>query len=106
MNPALAARLAEGVLRHMGQDAIFRGTIATRASIEHGVETMGFEGGQAFLKSVVTLPKALNPKAGDTLVVGALTSGSFMPAASYIIDGPAVHDNGSLVRHTVRAAPP
>lgn len=96
MNPALAARMAEGVLRHMGQDAVIRGSTPTRASIEHGVETLAFEGTQVFLKSVVTLPKATLPKVGDTL--------AFVGGESFVIDGPAVHDNGFLVRHVVRKA--
>ena len=102
MNPGVAQRLAKTVLRQLGQDGLFRGATPCRANVEHDVEVA--EGQGVFTRTIVTLDKSLAAKRNDTLAVGAIVDGVFVPSQQYVIDGPPITDNGVLQRFAVRVA--
>ena len=87
-------RLAQSVLRHLGQDAFLlvgATSTPTRANIEYGVMMAGQFDDGAFPRDVASVPAALEAKLGDRLQVGAKT---------FALDG-KVSNNGQLARFTV-----
>lgn len=92
--PGAFERLAQSVLRHLGQDAFLLSgadTTPTRANIEHAVALAGPYDDGAFPRDVATLSAALGAKLGDRLRIGSDT---------YTLDG-VVATNGYLHRFTV-----
>jgi hypothetical protein len=86
-------RLAQSVLRHLGQDAfLLAGAVSTpvRANVEHDVQLQGpYEDG-AFTREVVTVPASAGARTGDRVQVDG---------ATYLLDG-AIATNGFLSRFT------
>jgi hypothetical protein len=86
-------RATERLLARIGEEALLRGTVTCRVHIEFGVEMQGEHGDVAYERIVATMPRALAPRQGDALVVGA---------ASYTVDSPPFADNGATVRVVLR----
>jgi hypothetical protein len=87
------------LLARLGEQAVLRGTENCQANIERGVVVDYEPGDDKFQRSefaavvdIANLPAALNPKPGDTLVVGA---------ESFVIDAVAAN-NGHLARCVLR----
>lgn len=84
------ARLTGSVLARLGKDAVLRGEVVDppiKVNIEHGVQVVGEDNISAHERSVATIGKAQNPKAGDSLV---------HPDGSYKLD--ALHSDNGLSR--------
>lgn len=91
-------RLAQSVLRHLGQDAFLLSgadTTTTRVNVEYAVAMAGPYDDGAFQRDVATLPANLRAKLGDRLTIDG---------ATYILDG-VVSTNGHLHRFTIIKAP-
>ena len=80
-------RMGRGVLLLLGENATLRYNVATKANIEHGVDTYGIDGSGnqvVYQHSIATISKDVNPKVGDRLV---------HPDGTFILD--VLHeDNG------------
>lgn len=87
-------RLAQSVLRHLGQDAFLlvgATSTPTRVNIEHAVAMAGPYDDGAFPRDVATLPAAAKAKLGDSVQIGTDV---------YLLDG-VISTNGQLHRFTV-----
>lgn len=87
-------RLAQSVLRHLGQDAfLLVGVTSTpvRVNIERAVNMYGPYDDGAMPRDVATLPSSAGAKLRDQIQVGGDT---------YVLDG-NVSDNGQLARFIV-----
>lgn len=96
---SVLARMHDRLLARLGEQAVLRGTINCQANIERGVVIDYEQGDDKFQRSefsavvdIANLPAALNPKPGDSLVIGL---------ESFIIDVVAAN-NGHLARCVLR----
>lgn len=91
-------RMNNSVLSRLGEDAVLRGELRTpplKINVEHNVEiaTAGLHEDAIYLRSVATIPKEADPKAGDSLE---------HPDGFYILDS-LLSDNGASMRFVLRA---
>lgn len=95
--------MTKRVLSILGQDSFLRGGIPCKVSVKHGVQFAGYGNESASSRgmgdydmivdrSVATIEKLHNPKAGDRLV---------HPDGDYVLDT-LHHDNGVAVQFVVR----
>ncbi|XZG69243.1 head-tail joining protein [Chitinibacteraceae bacterium HSL-7] len=85
-------RMAGRLLDVLGQPAVLRGEVATRAALEHGVLVYGEYGQLTGTVSVATLPSSVAARQHDTLAVDG---------KSYVLDRLERND-GLTVRYIVR----
>lgn len=71
MTAGAFSRLAQSVLRHLGEDAFLRGAGPYKVVIEHGVRVHEDASEAAYVRSIATILSSLNPSKGDSLVVGS-----------------------------------
>lgn len=86
------ARMHERLFAHLGEEAVLRGDTPCRVNIERDVEVLGTYSEVAARRTLAHVPSSLNPKSGDTLVVGV---------KSYVLDG-MESDDGYASRFYVR----
>lgn len=88
-------RLAQSVLRRLGQDALLlqgSASIPCRANVERGVQVMGAYDDAVFVRDVATLESSLGAKVGDELR---------HPMGNFVLDG-LLADNGYTQRFTLQ----
>lgn len=88
------ARMAGRLLHHLGRPALLRGTVATQASLEHGVLVYGEYGQVTGTVSVATLPVEASPRQHDALEVDGV---------AYVLDK-LERSDGYLLRFILRGA--
>lgn len=93
MHPAFQA-MTNSLLTVLGQEALLRGDVPCRVSIQFGVQTVGSDDNVVAEKTVATVDSVHDPRPGDTLV---------HPDGNFIIDAP-LRRNGYSDRWIVRAA--
>ncbi len=103
MSIRVFTRLTERVLARLGEDALLRGAEGCRVALEHGVEIVGAHSEAVLERTVATMQKAMLPKQGDALSIGAIVAGVFVAESSWVVDSPPFADNGYSVRVVVRA---
>lgn len=96
---SVLARMHDRLLARLGEQAVLRGNVNCQANIERGVVVDYEQGDDKFQRSefaavvdIANLPAALNPKPGDSLVIGL---------ESFTIDVVAAN-NGHLARCVLR----
>ena len=96
---SVLARMHDRLLTRLGEQAVLRGNVNCQANIERGVVVDYEQGDDKFQRSefaavvdIANLPAALNPKPGDSLVIGL---------ESFTIDVVAAN-NGHLARCVLR----
>lgn len=97
MNPA-HVRAFDGILRRVGEDAVLRGEVVDpvrRVHITHDTELTGGYGEVVGRRTVATMWKSYTPVPGNTLVIDG---------SNWVIDSPAIEDNGVSVVVVLRKA--
>ena len=103
------ARAALRVLSRMGQDALLRGAPAGKVHIARNVALFPgiintADDNPMVRYTVASIDQSLTPKVGNTLSIGALVDGVFVPEANFVLDR-LVQNNGYVSRWIVAAAP-
>lgn len=86
------ARMHDRLFALLGEAAVLRGDTPCRVNIERDAEVLGSYSEVSARRTLAHIPSSLNPKNGDTLVVGS---------KSYVLDG-LESDDGYTSRFYVR----
>lgn len=73
MTAATFSRMVDSILAHLGEDALLRGSVSTRAHVEYNVQMVDRHGNVFVAQHVITLAKNNSPAPGDSVLIGGVT---------------------------------